>query len=49
MSYLIKNNIKIIQKKTYSKDFKHKYLITFLLNNGIVVSKSIIEITKNCQ
>ena len=47
MGYLIKNDVKIVQKKTYSKDFKHKYLITLLLNNGTVISKSTIEITKN--
>ena len=46
MCYLIKDNIKIIQKKIYSKDFRHKYLITILLNNGEIISKSKIEITQ---
>ena len=43
----IKNNSKIVQKKIYSKDFKHKYLMTWIILDGKVISKSKIEITKN--
>lgn len=43
----IKTNSKIIQKKVYSKDYKHKYLITVMIFSGKVVSKSKIEISEN--
>lgn len=42
----IKANSKIIQKKTYSNDYKHKYLITIMIFNGKVISKSKIEISE---
>ena len=42
----IKTNSKIVQKKVYSKDYKHKYLITTMIFNGKVISKSKIEITE---
>lgn len=37
---------RIIQKKIYSSDYKHKYLLTMLVFNGRVISKSTIEITQ---
>ena len=43
----IKSKAEIIQKKTYSKDYKHKYLITKMIFNGKVISTSKIEITEN--
>lgn len=42
----INKNSKVIQKKIYSKDYKHKYLITEIVLFGKVISKSIIDITK---
>lgn len=44
-NYNISEENKIIQKKIYSKDYKHKYLVTKIVSNGKVVSKSKIEIT----
>ena len=44
--YVMNGNyrVKLIQKKIYSADYKHKYLITMLLLAGKVISKSVIEI-----
>ena len=45
----VSENSKMIQRKSYSKDFRHKYLITEIVLFGKVISKSVIEIPINFE
>lgn len=41
----IKKNTKVVQTRTWSKDYRHEYLVTKLVLFGKVISTSTVKIS----